>query len=78
MSETNKTIIIIFVGFIALINLTMISWAFTRRSAEDLVKITKTEHEVLLEKMERDSQNCKESGGIADWYSDYVSCKRPN
>lgn len=78
MSETNKTIIIIFLGFVALINLTMAFWAFTRRSADDLVKIEKAHWDIVKEKLGKEAQDCKESGGIVEYYSESINCKKPN
>ena len=78
MSEGNKTISIVFLGFILLINVTMATWAFTRRSADDSAKIEKARWDVKREKLDQAIIACKESGGIADVNGDYLDCKKPN
>ena len=51
------------------------TWAFTRRSADDKAKIEKAHWDIVREKMDKQVQDCIESGGRVEFYSEYINCK---
>ena len=67
MNDTNKTIVVVGVMISFVINTIMFGWEATRKTADELVKITSVQTIDWIE-VQRKAKECVDAGGLPDYF----------